>query len=248
MNLRTAVLTLVLACTPAAALAIPHATAPINSVTKDELIPQGTFIRVRMLTPLSSASSHVGDIFSWVVSDDIVVGGRTIVPAGNVGFGRVAYVYPAHGGNQPGYVKLQFFSIALTDGGKIDIGVTKASAVLDENEKNGYGPAADDVASMFIPYFFIFDLRKGQDEVIQKNAVFHVATIEDVFVQPAAVAVSATPPPAPSPAPSGASPVPATPQPGASPTPTPPPGTTGPGHRPTPAPSTPPAPAPSPTR
>jgi hypothetical protein len=245
MKFRIAILVLVLACMPAAALAIPHATAPVNGLTKDELIPQGTFVRVRMLTPLSSASSHAGDEFSWVVSDDIVVGGRVVVPAGNLGFGRVGYVYPAHGGNQSGYLRLQFFPIALTDGGRIDIGVTKASAVLDENEKNGYGPAADDVANMFIPYFFLFDLRKGQDMVIQKNAVFHVATIEDVFLQPATVAISATPPPPQaSPGPTGPSAAP-TLQPGATPTPTPVPGTTGTVHRPTPAPSPIPAATPS---
>ena len=126
--------------------------------------------------------------------------------AGTVGFGRLTRVDPAHGGNTPGFLRLNFFPIALTDGMRVDVQITRASVVLDQNEKNGYAPAADTVASIAIPYFFLFDaIRKGPDQVIQRNAVFHVAVTEDVFVQPTALAISATPPP-PSPAPSAAPP------------------------------------------
>jgi len=244
MKLPAALAALVLACIPAVALAIPHATAPVDSLTKDTLIPEGTFIRIRMLTALSSSYSHAGDPFSWVVSDDVKLGSRVVVPQGTLGYGRVRYVSPAHGGNTPGFVSLTFYPISLTDGGRINLAITHASAVADENNKNGYGPAADDVASMVLPYFFLFDaLRKGSDMVIPKNAVFHVAVTEDAFVQPAAVAISATPPPAtPAPAP-GSSATPNSVETGATPTPVP--GTTGVPHRSTPAPSSAPSPAPT---
>ncbi|MBV8366623.1 MAG: hypothetical protein JO194_08970 [Candidatus Eremiobacteraeota bacterium] len=248
MKLPTILAALILACIPATALAIPHATAPVDSQTKDSLIPEGTFIRIRMLTALSSASSHAGDPFSWVVSDDVKLNSRIVVAQGTIGYGRVRYVSPAHGGNTPGFVSLTFYPISLTDSGRINVAITHASAVLDQNERNGYGPAADDVASMVVPYFFLFDaLRKGSDMVIQKNAVFHIAVTEDVFVQPQAVAISATPLPAtPAPAP-GSSAAPAE-TPGGTPTPAPPPGTTGVPHHSTPAPSAPsaaPTPAPA---
>jgi hypothetical protein len=197
MKIRIVLLAAALTFAPIAAAAIPHAPAPVDVQTKDILLPEGTLFRVRILNQMSSQYSRAGDPFSWVVSDDIHVGTRVVIPAGTVGFGRLAKVVPAHGGNQPGYMVLTFYPIALTDGGRVDVAITKASIVMDSNSKNGYAPAADDVANMMVPYFFLIDaFRKGPDMVIPKNAVFHIGVLEDVFVQPAAVAISATPPPA----------------------------------------------------
>ena len=188
---------------PAAALAIPHAIAPVNAQTRNELIQEGTFIRIRMLTQLSSAYSKAGDQFSWVVSDDIVVGNRVVIPAGTIGYGKVLQSSPAHGGGTPGFLRLHFNPIALSDGARVEVAVTKASSVLDQNEKNGYAPAVDEVASVAIPYFFLFDaLRKGDDMTIRQNAVFHVAVTEDAYATNGATAISATPPPKPTPSPS----------------------------------------------
>jgi hypothetical protein len=203
MKTRAVLLAVLFSLAPAVALAIPHATAPVNVLTKDSLIPEGTLFRIRMLTQLSSQYSRAGDGFSWVVSDDIKLGTRTVIPAGTLGFGVLRASNKAHGGNTPGSLRLAFYPITLTDGTKVDIAITRASLVYDENEKNGYAPAADDIANMALPYFFLFDaLRKGPDQVIQKNAVFHVGVLEDVFVPATAVAVNATPPPPPTPSPS----------------------------------------------
>jgi hypothetical protein len=202
MKTRAVLLAVLFSLMPAAALAIPHATAPVNVLTKDALIPEGTLIRIRMLTQLSSQYSVAGDGFSWVVSDDVKVGTRTVIPQGTLGFGVLRVANKAHGGNTPGSLRLAFYPITLTDGTKVDIAITRASLVFDSNGKNGYAPAADDVANMMLPYFFLFDaLRKGPDQIIQKNAVFHVGVLEDVFVPATAVAINATPPP-PTPSPS----------------------------------------------
>ena len=179
-----------------------------------------------------------------------IVGTRVVIPAGTLGFGRLAKVVPAHGGNQPGYMVLTFYPIALTDGGRVDVAITKDSIVVDSNSKNGYAPAADDIASLMVPGFFLIDaFRKGPDMVIPKNAVFHIGVLEDVFVQPAAVAISATPPPAtPAPGPtasgSAASSAPASGSPSSSPNI--PEGATAPVHAtPRPSPSQSPSPAPT---
>ena len=198
MRIRIAALACVLALAPAAALAIQHATSPINPQTRDSLIPAGTLIRIRMLQTISSSFSHAGDPFSWVVSDDVMIGKRVAIAAGTKGVGRIARVIPAHGGRSPGFMRLNFYPITLTDGTTVDIGITHESLVVDANDKNGYGGAVEEVANMTIPYLFILDaLRKGDDMTIRENAVFHVGVLEDAFVSADAVAVSATPlPPA----------------------------------------------------
>jgi hypothetical protein len=210
MNSRIAVVAALLLLLPCAAIAIPHASTPVDVDTSSKLIPAGTLIRIRMLNSLSSASTKEGTYFSWVVSDDVKVGERVVIPAGNVGWGKVVTVSPAHGGRVPGFLRLRFYSIYLTDGQRVDVAVTHESSVADQNQKNGYAPAIEDVATMFVPYFFIFDaLRKGDDMIIPKNAVFHVGTLEDTFIGPTAVAINATPPPTPT----------STPNPNATPTP-----------------------------
>lgn len=202
MKIRTAIAAAILLLAPCAAVAIPHASTPINVETSDKLIPMGTFIRIRMLNALSSSSTRAGTYFSWVVSDDVKVGTRVVIPMGTIGWGKVVQVSPAHGGRVPGYLRLRFYSISLTDGQHVDVAVTHASAVLDQNEKNGYAPAVEDVATMMVPYFFLIDsLRKGDDMNIPQNAVFHLAVLEDAFVGPTAVATNATPPPSPTPTP-----------------------------------------------
>lgn len=202
MKTHIALVAALLLLAPCAAVAIPHASTPINTETSDKLIPMGTFIRIRMLDALSSSTTRQGTYFSWVVSDDIKIGTRVVIPAGTIGWGKVVTVSPAHGGRVPGFLRLRFYSISLTDGQRVDVAVTHASAVLDQNQKNGYGPAAEDVANIALPYFFLLDaLRKGDDMVIPKNAVFHVAVLEDAFVGPTAVAINATPPPSPTPTP-----------------------------------------------
>jgi hypothetical protein len=202
MNVRIAIAAAVLLLAPCAAVAIPHASTPINVETSDKLVPMGTFIRIRMLDALSSSTTRPGTYFSWVVSDDVKIGTRVVVPVGTIGWGKVVTVSPAHGGRVPGYLRLRFYSITLTDGQRIDVAVTHGSAVVDQNQKNGYAPAAEDVANIMVPYFFLIDaLRKGDDMIIPKNAVFHIATLADTFVSSTAVAINATPPPSPTPTP-----------------------------------------------
>jgi hypothetical protein len=206
MKTRIAIAAAVLLLAPCAAVAIPHASTPVNVETSDKLIPMGTFIRIRMLDALSSSTTKAGTYFSWVVSDDIKIGTRVVIPMGTIGWGKVVTVSPAHGGRVPGYLRLRFYSISLTDGQKVDVAVTHGSAVLDQNQKNGYAPAAEDVANVMVPYFFLIDaLRKGDDMIIPKNAVFHIAVLEDAFVSSTAVAINATPPPSPTPTPAASS-------------------------------------------
>lgn len=209
MNIRIALIATALLLAPAMASAIEHAPAPVNAQTKNVLLPEGTLIRIRMLNELSSSYSHAGDPFRWVVSDDVLVNKRVVIPVGTLGFGKVSKVSPAHGGRVPGWLKLAFDPVKLSDGQVVDIAVTHASVIADQNAKNGYAPAAETVAGVMIPYFFLFEgLRKGDDMIIPQNAVFHVGVLEDVFVTEDAVAISATPTPAPTATPA-ATPTPA---------------------------------------
>ncbi len=183
------------------ALAIPHATTPLNPETKDNLVATDTLIRIRLLQTVSSATSHKGDRFDFVIVDDVKVGtgSRVALPAGTRGTGKVSQVSPAHGGRVDGRLKLVFDPMMLNDGTEIDIGITAASVYADANEKNGMAGSVMEIADMTIPGMFILDfLRKGDNVTVAANHPFHIGVTQDAFLTAGATAVV---PPTPVPAP-----------------------------------------------
>ena len=168
---------------PIAALAIPHADAPVTDQTRDTLLGTGTLIRIAMDQTVSSAHSKVGDPFAFKVIDDVHVGSRVAIPAGTSGTGKVARCAPAHGGRVDGILRLAFDPIKLSDGTEVVVDITQESLVADENDHNGMAGSVASVADMTVPGFFLIDfLRKGNDATLTAGAPFHVAIVQDVFL------------------------------------------------------------------
>jgi hypothetical protein len=183
----------VLLCSPAAVLAIPHATTPINPETKDNLIGSGTLIRIRLMETVTSARNHKGDKFDYEIADNVMAGSRVAIPAGSKGTGKIVSISPAHGGRVDGRLKLEFDPLILSDGTEIDVGITAASVYADANEKNGMAGDVMQIADMTIPGLFIIDfLRKGSDVTLTAHSPFHVAVTQDAFMTAGATATTAT--------------------------------------------------------
>ena len=109
----------------------PHSTgitpsqALIPSATK---LPEGTALPVRLLSTLSSASSHAGDSFSATIDEPVVIEGQTLIAPGTSASGRVLEAKPAarsRGGSpessresslEPGYLRIVL--VSLNVGGK----------------------------------------------------------------------------------------------------------------------------------
>lgn len=167
----------------APAAAIEHATTPENDETRNSLVATGTLVRVVMLQTVSSAHCKKGDTFSFRVIDDVKAGSRLAIPTGTIGTGKVTDCAPAHGGREDGRLHIEFDPITLTDGTQVPVGITHDSLVADANEKNGTGPALEDIANMMVPGFFLIDfLRKGDDVTVAANSPFHIAVTEDAFL------------------------------------------------------------------
>jgi hypothetical protein len=183
----------VLLCSPAAVLAIPHATTPINAETKDNLIGSGTLIRIRLMQTVTSARNHKGDKFDYEIADNVMAGSRVAIPAGAKGTGKVVSISPAHGGRVDGRLKLEFDPIMLNDGTEVDVGITAASVYADANEKNGMAGDVMQIADMTIPGLFIIDfLRKGSDVTLAAHSPFHIAVRQDAFMTAGTTASPAT--------------------------------------------------------
>jgi len=101
----------------------------IPSTTK---LPEGTPVPIRLLSALSSASSHAGDSFNATIDEPVVIDGQTLLAPGTSASGRVLEAKPAarsRGGSpasspeswlesslEPGYLRIVL--VSLNVGGK----------------------------------------------------------------------------------------------------------------------------------
>jgi hypothetical protein len=92
-------------------------------------VPAGTVVAIRLDTSLSSGNSHAGDGFSATVADDVVVSGRTAIPAGSTVSGVVKAVSPAKRGAGNASMTLAFNRLQVGDS-SVDIvaGLSQRSA------------------------------------------------------------------------------------------------------------------------
>ena len=104
---------------------ITPSQALIPSATK---LPEGTAISIRLLSALSSASSHAGDSFNATLDEPVVIDGQTLLAPGTSASGRVLEAKPSarsRGGSpegspesplEPGYLRIVLVSLNI--GGK----------------------------------------------------------------------------------------------------------------------------------
>jgi hypothetical protein len=90
--------------TPAAkpkATAPKTAPAPMAPATAPGItVPSGTAIAVTLNSPISSATAQVGDTWTGVVKNNVVIDEKTVIPAGSTVQGTVTAVKPAAKGDR----------------------------------------------------------------------------------------------------------------------------------------------------
>jgi len=74
----------------------PAAPAESPGIT----VPSGTQVAITLNTNLSSETAQVGDAWTGVVKDNVVVGEKTVIPAGSIVSGTVSAVKPAEKGDR----------------------------------------------------------------------------------------------------------------------------------------------------
>ena len=87
--------------------------------------PDGIFVRARLVTPLTSATSQKGDEVEAMLSRPLLDGGSLILPQGATLKGSVVQVEPAHHFSRNGQLRFVFHDLVLPGG--LD---QKVSAVL----------------------------------------------------------------------------------------------------------------------
>ncbi|MGA9484512.1 MAG: hypothetical protein WBV48_21520, partial [Candidatus Acidiferrales bacterium] len=97
--------------------------------------PPGSFVHARLLTPLSSATSHNGDDVEAIVTQPLFAGNHLIYPQGTRLKGSVLQVRPASHLARSGQLRIAFHDMVLQDGvqEKIEASLESVQAGRSQN-------------------------------------------------------------------------------------------------------------------
>lgn len=119
----------------------PHyAPTPAPSAAR-VTVPQGTELHMTLSSPLSSATSQVGDDVTGTMTSAVVVGDAVAIPAGSTVFGRVTGVDPATKGlkvsDKGGALVLAFTKVTTPGGYSSPMSGTLTSAASSKGKTAG---------------------------------------------------------------------------------------------------------------
>jgi hypothetical protein len=78
----------------------PTPKTPAPAANPGVTVPSETAVTITLSTPLSSETAQVGDVWTGVVKNNVVVGEKTVIPAGSTVSGTVTAVTPAAKGGR----------------------------------------------------------------------------------------------------------------------------------------------------
>jgi hypothetical protein len=93
----------------------------MNGIPVRVKIPEGTPIHLRLAESVSSARARVGDLLDFIVIRDVVVGGFTIIHAGNMARGSISEVKGRRFLGIGGKVSLRLDSVELINGDRVGL-------------------------------------------------------------------------------------------------------------------------------
>ena len=211
-RLRAAVLALgafsvavTLAAGPGSALPVSHTGAnptesPAPVKARNELapvLPLGSSVFFVLDDSINSHSAKVGSFVRAHLRDSLVVGGRTIAPAGTPVRIEIVNDSPAQIGNVDGSMQIYFEALTLPSGTILPLHTPTAHLEphMSAGQESTRG-LTDTVADIFIPYHYLYHvLRKGQDVVLRPGTVIRARTAATLTTAKGGIVSIATPAP-----------------------------------------------------
>lgn len=84
-------------------------------------VPSGTKLKIIIETPIDEGSNMIDDEVSARISEDIIVDGKVVIPAGSTVSGIISEIKQAKRLHKAGSVRVEFKNLATNDGRKIPI-------------------------------------------------------------------------------------------------------------------------------
>lgn len=133
-------------------------------------LPAGTEVMVSLVKPMNSGSAQVGQSFTFVAADPVMVAGHTLITKGALGRGHVVRVSKAQG-KSAGELTLQFTAIHAADGSMVAL--TEKSSKKGNAEKGKASTATIAATIALGPLgLFAHNMVKGKDVELKPDQTF----------------------------------------------------------------------------
>ncbi len=157
---------------------MPKATPSPTAPPPSNVLPFDSTLLFVLDDPISSNHSKGGQFVRVHLRNDLVVGGRTIAPAGTPGQIKIVDASPADIADTYGFVDIYFEPLALPDGRSLPLRTPLAR--LTPNVSAGHEStvgAEDTVGDIFVPYYSIWQIvRHGKNFVLGAGSVVSART------------------------------------------------------------------------
>jgi hypothetical protein len=160
----------------AAAPAPAQAAAPARpAAPREVLVPEGTEIRVRLLSPISSKDARPEDRLSFEVLEDVLVDGAVVVKRDARGKGRVTEAQKSRSFGRKGKLSFAIDSVEAVDG--------QSLPVRTEQKAQGTGKVG---TAVVVAYFGgpLGLLVKGKQAEVPAGSEFTVFTAVERKISP----------------------------------------------------------------
>ncbi len=148
----------------------------------DVKLADKSLVRIKLLDEVNSAANKVGDTIRYVVTDDVTVGGRVVIPAGSPGEGVVAEVTSAGRFGRDGRVVIDFRSVSGIDGVPIPVRVDLIATEQNKSLQLAAGASMAGVILLgpigIVGAYFV----AGKEHVIPVGTEFFIETQREMVV------------------------------------------------------------------
>ncbi|MBX9696038.1 MAG: hypothetical protein K2Z81_26865 [Cyanobacteria bacterium] len=115
------------------------------------VVPTGTKVPIIMDTAIDSDTSQEGDEFSARTSEDLMIDGNTVVPAGSIIKGRIAQINAPKHLNRSGSIALKFDTLTTPDNRQIPLVATLVARKGVVHARRGMKDIAMDTGALTLP-------------------------------------------------------------------------------------------------
>ncbi len=176
---------------------MPKATPKPTTPPPANVLPFDSTLLFVLDDPISSRGSKPGATVRAHLKSPLVVGGRTVAPAGAPVQIRIVDTSPADIMDTYGFVDIFFEPLALGDGRALPLRTPVARLAPNVSAGHETTVEAEDTAGdIFVPYYPLWQImRKGKNFVLGPGSVIPANTEATLTTQPNGTIAIVTPPP-----------------------------------------------------
>jgi hypothetical protein len=176
---------------------MPKSTPKPSAAPPGDALPYDSMLLFVLDDSISSKSSKTGQIVHAHLRSAIVVGGRTVAPAGTPAQIRIVDSSASDIMDTYGFVDIFFEPLRLSDGRTIPLRtpIARLTPTTSAGHESTVG-AEDTVGDIFVPYYSLWQIvRHGKNFVLGAGSVLPANTEAMLTAQPNGSIAIVTPPP-----------------------------------------------------